>query len=119
VEFFKDIDYNEFSNKKILKSFEVNDIASFYEKVQKQPFKVRQFNFQIKNKLNDCLLEFREFPLREDDTLQIEYKFEDYGLVPFNYYMDFLHNAYKESDIVLNSESIGNWNRIYNKLSPV
>ena len=119
VEFFKDVDYNEFSNKKIKKSIEINSIADFYDKVQKLPFRVRKFSFDIRNTLNDCLLEFREFPLKESDNLQIEYRFQDLGEVSKGVYMEFLHNAYKESDILLNSDSAGNWNHLTQKLSPI
>jgi methyltransferase-like protein len=118
VEFFKDVEYDQISNVKRNKTSEVNNILDYYDKVLKLPFKVRKFVFEIRNSLNEILLEYRDFPLKENDTLQFEYLFHDLGYISKEEYMDFLHNAYKEDSLLLESENSGNWSIKNQKLSP-
>lgn len=119
VEFFKDVDYDSLNAVKVTPSDEVKNIRDFYDKVQKLPFNVRKFSFEIRNSLNGCPLEFRDFPVDQDDSLEFEYRFRDLGPVSKAIYMDFLHNAYKEDELLLSSLSVGNWISYKFNMSPM
>lgn len=119
VEFFRDVDYDSFNQVKVAHLDNVRDIIDFYDKVQRLPFRVRKFSFEVKSQLNDCHLEFRDFPFDETDCLDFTYRFQDNGEVSKEFYMDFLHNAYKEDKFILNSTTSGNWLSFKFGLSPV
>ena len=119
VEFFNDVDYEEFSKFQIERSDEVKNILDYYNKYQKKPFKVRKFIFELESKLNGCLIDFRDFPFDNQDIIEFDYKFYDEGLVSKQIYFDFLHNAYKEDNLLITSESAGNWSKASSEFSPI
>ena len=119
VEFFDDVDYEEFSNVKIKRSDKVSNILDFYNKVQKLPFKVRKFSFEIQTKLNECIVDYRDFPVDDQDLMGINYRFLDQGLVSQETYMEFIHNAFKESNFILTSSNSGVWSNHVSEYSPI
>lgn len=119
--------YEEFEQKMENKVTDCKNILDYYENHYKKKNRLKLFSFELQLKLNGLALEYRDVPIDEYDSLEVEYRFQEVGHQGHERYMDFLHNAYKEDSFICDTFYSGSWNlnnhhntyNVHNQFSPI
>ena len=94
---------------------EIQDEYDYYTKYKKFDSKVLKYSLTIFPYINGVIQSSNQFILNKDDQIEIKYIFERCGIIGFDEYMSFLHEAYKMDSINTDLTYSGIWPRNFDK----
>ena len=107
VEIFEDEEeYKERTQKGVLKNSD--DALEYYSKLKIKP-RVIRYVAEIYTILNGLKIDYSPILYEKGDYLEVKYNIGRYGLVPYDEYLKFLHEAYKSFEVNIDNEYTGTW----------